>query len=173
MGLFDKPWLGITPTRKIAMLRYAEFNRIHDGRIAETAMYFDIPHLMIQAGLQPFPPQTGAHLVQPGPMTHDGVMTAAQPPEEGRKTLAAIDYMVNDTRPGRAAGMNRWSKNCAAAGTRTWSGGDLPGSGRHSRSSVMPNSIRGLSVPGSRIAFSTAMLRVVKVPMAGFSAGRT
>lgn len=96
MGLFDQPWLGIAPTHKIAMLRYAEFHRVVDGRIAETAMYFDIPHLMMQAGLQPFPPQTGAHLVQPGPMTHDGVMFAPQPPEEGRKTLAAIDYMVND-----------------------------------------------------------------------------
>ena len=96
MGLFDKPWLGIPPTGKIAMLRYAEFNRVIDGKIAETAFYFDIPHLMMQAGLNPFPPQTGAHLVQPGPMTHDGVMLGAQPPEEGLKTMAAIDYMVGE-----------------------------------------------------------------------------
>jgi len=96
MGLFDQPWLGIAPTGKIAMLRYAEFHRVLEGKIAETAMYFDIPHLMMQAGLQPFPPQTGAHLVQPGPMTHDGVMLTPQPPEEGKKTLDAINYMVND-----------------------------------------------------------------------------
>ena len=96
MGLFDQPWLGIAPTGKIAMLRYAEFNRVIDGKIAETALYFDIPHLMIQAGLNPFPPQTGAHLVQPGPMTHDGVMLDPQPTEEGEKTLAAINYMVGD-----------------------------------------------------------------------------
>lgn len=96
MGLFDQPWLGIAPTGKIVMLRYAEFHRVVDDRIAETAMYFDIPHLMMQAGLNPFPPQTGAHLVQPGPMTHDGLMFAQQPPEEGKKTLAAIDYMVDD-----------------------------------------------------------------------------
>ena len=96
MGLFDQPWLGIAPTGKIAMLRYAEFNRVVDGKIAETAMYFDIPHLMMQAGLNPFPPQTGAHMIQPGPMTHDGVMLENQPPEEGYKTIAAIDYMVND-----------------------------------------------------------------------------
>jgi len=96
MGLFDQPWLGIAPTGKIAMLRYAEFHRVLEGKIAETAMYFDIPHLMMQAGLQPFPPQTGAHLVQPGPMTHDGVMFTPQSPEEGKKTLDAINYMVND-----------------------------------------------------------------------------
>ncbi len=101
MGLFDQPWLGIQPTGKIAMLRYAEFNRIEADKIVETAMYFDIPHLMMQAGLAPFPPQTGAHLVQPGPMPHDGLLFAPQPPEEGAKTLAAIDYMVNDSKPWR------------------------------------------------------------------------
>jgi len=83
LGLFDSPWLGIRPTRKIAMMRYAAFHRVQDGRIAETAMFFDIPHLMVQAGLRPFPPQTAAELVQPGPMTHRGVMMAAQDPAEG------------------------------------------------------------------------------------------
>ena len=96
MGLFDLPWLGIAPTGKIAMLRYAEFNCVLNGKIVETAMYFDIPHLMMQAGLNPFPPQTGAHMIQPGPMTHDGIMLDQQPPEEGLKTIAAIDYMVQD-----------------------------------------------------------------------------
>ncbi len=98
MGLFDEPWLGIAPTGKIALLRYAEFNRVLDGKIAESAMYFDIPHLMIQAGLKPFPPQTAAHLIHPGPMTHDGVMFTPQPGEEGVKTLAAIENMVTDLR---------------------------------------------------------------------------
>ena len=102
MGLFDQPWLGIQPTGKIAMLRYAEFNRIEAGKIVQTAMYFDIPHLMMQAGLSPFPPQTGAHLVQPGPLTHDGLLFAPQPPEEGQKTLAAIDYMVGDIKTWRS-----------------------------------------------------------------------
>jgi predicted ester cyclase len=96
MGLFDAPWLGIGPTGKLAMLRYCAFHRVAEGRIAETAMYFDIPHLMMQAGLQPFPPQTGAHLVQPGPQTHDGVMLKAQPEVEGRETLALIERMISD-----------------------------------------------------------------------------
>ena len=30
MGLFDEPWLGIRPTRRIVMLRYCEFNRVAD-----------------------------------------------------------------------------------------------------------------------------------------------
>jgi hypothetical protein len=94
MGLFDSPFLGIAPTGRIAMLRYAEFNRVEEGRIAETAMFFDIPHLMVQAGQNPFPPQTGAQLVQPGPATHEGLMYGPQDPARGTETLRAIDTML-------------------------------------------------------------------------------
>ena len=96
MGLLDREWLGIRPTRRIAMLRYAAFHKVEDGRIVDEAMFFDIPHLMMQAGQNPFPPQTGAHLVQPGPMTHDGVMFEHQNPAEGAATLEAINRMTRD-----------------------------------------------------------------------------
>ena len=96
MGLFDAPWLGIRPTRKMALLRYAEFHRVEGGKICETAFYFDIPHLMIQAGQNPFPPQTGAHMVQPGPMPHDALLYDDAPAEEGKKTLAAIESKIGD-----------------------------------------------------------------------------
>ena len=96
MGLFDNEWLGIAPSRKMALLRYCEFNKVENGKITETAMFFDIPHVMLQVGLNPFPPQTGAHLVQPGPMTHEGLMFEEQDAAEGEKTLATIDFMVND-----------------------------------------------------------------------------
>lgn len=94
MGLLDAPWLGIAPTGKIAMLRYCAFHRVDAGRITETAMFFDIPHLMMQAGLQPFPPQTAAHLVHPGPQPHDGLMFGPQNPGEGHRTRAAISAMI-------------------------------------------------------------------------------
>lgn len=96
MGLFDKPWLGIRPTGKMIFLRYCEFNRVENGKIAETAMYFDIPHLMIQAGQNPFPPATAAHMVQPGPLTHSGLLFNKQDPSEGEATLAAINAMITD-----------------------------------------------------------------------------
>ncbi|MBL0914653.1 MAG: nuclear transport factor 2 family protein, partial [Sphingopyxis sp.] len=56
MGLFDAPFLGIRPTGRIAMMRYAEFNRVEGDRIVETALFCDIPQLMLQAGQYPFPP---------------------------------------------------------------------------------------------------------------------
>jgi len=96
MGLLDAPFLGIPATRKITMLRYAEFNRVENGEIIETAFYCDLIHLMHQAGLRPLPPQTGAHLVQPGPATHDGLLFGAQDPATGAETLALINRMIGD-----------------------------------------------------------------------------
>lgn len=98
LGLFDRAWLGIRPNAKIAMLRYCEFNRVERDRITETAMFFDLPHLMQQTGLDPFAAQTGAPLVQPGPATHDGLCFQPQDPAEGEKTLAAINLMLADLR---------------------------------------------------------------------------
>lgn len=96
MALFDRPWLGIRPTHRIVMLRFVEFNRVENGRIVETAMFCDIPHLMIQAGQNPFPPQTGMHLVQPGPATHTGLCYERQDPATGTATMAAINAMLNN-----------------------------------------------------------------------------
>lgn len=96
MGLFDHNWLGILATGKMAFLRYCAFHKIENGKITEEAMYYDIPHLMMQAGLQPFPPQTAAHMVQPGPMTHSGLMFDPQPVEEGRTTRDLINAMITD-----------------------------------------------------------------------------
>lgn len=94
MGLFDAPFLGIRPTGRIAMLRYAEFHRVEDGKIVETAFFCDLLHLMRQAGQYPLPLQTGAHLVQPGPATHDGLLYTAQPEAEGVETLDLICGMI-------------------------------------------------------------------------------
>jgi len=96
MGLLDAPFLGIPATRKIAMLRYSEFNRVENGKIVETAFYCDLIHLMHQAGLRPLPDQTGAHLVQPGPMTHDGLLYGEIDPAAGVQTLALINRMIGD-----------------------------------------------------------------------------
>jgi len=104
MGLFDNEWLGIAPSRKMALLRYCEFNKVENGKIIETAMFFDIPHVMLQVGLNPFPPQTGAHFVQPGPMTHEGLLFEEQDMEEGEKTLASINFMIEDIKDWKHSG---------------------------------------------------------------------
>lgn len=96
MGLFDQSWLGIPATKKMVMLRYAEFHQIEDGKIAQTALFFDVPHLMAQAGIILFPEQTAAHMVQPGPRHHDGVLFGRQNQTESQDTLALINAMISD-----------------------------------------------------------------------------
>ncbi len=96
MGLFDNDWLGIPATRKMAFLRYAEFHRVDNGKIAESAFFCDVLSIMHQAGCYPLPPPTAASIIQPGPRTHDGLMFEAQPPEEGEKTIALVNEMIAD-----------------------------------------------------------------------------
>ncbi|MCF2871903.1 ester cyclase [Octadecabacter sp. G9-8] len=96
MGLFDAPWLGIAATRKMVMLRYCEFNCVEGGRITKTMLHVDIPHLMAQAGQNPFGPQTGAPIVQPGPIGHGGMLFDAQPADVGTQTQDLIDAMCSD-----------------------------------------------------------------------------
>lgn len=96
IGLFDFPWLGIKPTKKLTMLRYAEFHKVENGKISETAFYFDIPHLMIQAGYSPFSDQKAAHIIQPGPAPHDALLFSDAAVAESKKTMAAINFMIED-----------------------------------------------------------------------------
>ena len=114
VGLFDQEWLGIPPTGKMTFLPYCEFNRVRKDKISETAMYFDIPHVMMQAGLNPFPPQTAAHLIRPGPILHDGLLFEEQPPDEGTKTLSLINTMISD--------LGDWNSGLSLEGElrRTW-----------------------------------------------------
>lgn len=94
LGLHDKPFLGIPPTRKMAFLRYCEWSRVEGGRIVEQSLHLDLGHLMAQAGVSPFPRHTGALVLTPGPRTHDGLLLGPQPPAEGVATLALIDRMI-------------------------------------------------------------------------------
>jgi len=96
MGLFDKDWLGIPSSGKIAFLRYVEFNRITDGKISETALFCDIISVMQQVGLNMLPLQTGAAFITPGPRTHDGLMFVKQDPVETQKTIDLINQMIHD-----------------------------------------------------------------------------
>jgi hypothetical protein len=96
MGLFDADWLGIPPTRKIANLRYAEFNCVENGKITQTGLFIDIIGLMVQAGTYPLPPSTGVYFNYPGPRTHDGLLYDDAPEEESAATMALVNKMIDD-----------------------------------------------------------------------------
>ena len=96
LSLFDREWLGIQPNFKIVMLRYCEFNLVHDGKILQTAFYFDIPHLMSQSNQNPFGPQTGSSIVQLGPRNQDGILFEDANSEASETTLQLINRMISD-----------------------------------------------------------------------------
>ena len=96
MGLFDNNWLGIKANHKMVFLRYAEFNRIAKGKIAETALFCDIISVMKQVGVNPLPLQTGAEFITPGPRTHDGLLFDEKDHKETQKTLDLVNQMRID-----------------------------------------------------------------------------
>lgn len=96
MGLFDADWLGIPATRKIANLRYAEFNCVKGGKIIKTGLFVDLIGFMLAAGINPLPPSTGAYFTYPGPRYHDGLLFEDAPEDDGKKTLDLVNEMIAD-----------------------------------------------------------------------------
>jgi hypothetical protein len=96
MGLMDGNWLGFPASRKLAFLRYADFNCIKDGKIIRGSFFCDLIGLMHQLGINPLPPQTGASFIYPGPRTHDGLLIKPQKKIESEKTLELLNRMIGD-----------------------------------------------------------------------------
>lgn len=92
MGLFAAPFLGIPPTRRLSHMRYHEFFRIEGGRVTEMQAIWDIPELMLQAGVWPLAPQLGAFLATPAPMTGDGLAASG----DGRAAMTRVTDMLTD-----------------------------------------------------------------------------
>lgn len=111
-GIFSAPFLGILETGRWAWLRFGEFYRLEDGRVAECYMLLDLPDLMRQAGMPAFSPSRGIETLVPGPATQDGVRLGRPDPGESRTSLALVDAMLAPLfEPTREAmGMERfWS----------------------------------------------------------------
>lgn len=92
MGTFVRPFLDIPPTGRLAHMRYHEFFRIEDGRVAEVQAIWDIPELMMQARAWPLAPQLGAYLCTPAPMSGDGLTISG----EGEAALNHVVTMLED-----------------------------------------------------------------------------
>ena len=93
---FEKPWLNIPANDKVTFLRYVDFHRVENGKIAETKAYCDILQVMQQAGINPLQ-QTGADIINPGPANHNGLKyNPSQNPAEGIKTRKLVNDMIED-----------------------------------------------------------------------------
>ena len=95
MGTFSADWLGIPATGEPASLRYGEFYRVVDGRIAEARVLLDLVDLARQAGCPLLPPSAGLSLLTPGPRLHDGLLRGPSDPQQGRASLAQVEAMID------------------------------------------------------------------------------
>ncbi|MCR9148545.1 MAG: ester cyclase [Rhodobacteraceae bacterium] len=92
LGTFAASFLDIPPTGHLAHMRYHEFFRVEAGRVVEIQAIWDIPELMMQAGVWPMGPQLGSFLATPAPMTQDGLA----PGGDGSATMAHVLAMLTD-----------------------------------------------------------------------------
>jgi len=92
MGTFIAPFLDIPPTGHLAHMRYHEFFRIEDGKVIEMQVIWDLPELIMQAGVWPMAPQLGAYLCTPAPMTCDGLTVSG----DGQATHDHVVAMLTD-----------------------------------------------------------------------------
>jgi predicted ester cyclase len=90
MGTFTAPWLSIPPTGHLTHMRYHEFFRIKDGKVVEMQAIWDIPEVMMQAGVWPMVPQLGKYLCTPAPMTQDGLTASG----DGSATMQHVLDML-------------------------------------------------------------------------------
>lgn len=72
-GTFAKPFLGIPNTGHQVSMRFHEFYRIEGDQVVEMQALWDIPELMMQAGVWPMSPSLGREWHVPGPATQDGL----------------------------------------------------------------------------------------------------
>lgn len=89
-GTFAAPFLDIPPTGRMAALRFHEFYRIEAGNIAEFQGLWDIPELMMQAGIWPLSPSLGREWHVPGPATQDGLRVSG----DGDNALKIVRDML-------------------------------------------------------------------------------
>jgi SnoaL-like domain/SnoaL-like polyketide cyclase len=103
LGSFRSDLFGIPATGEPAWLRFGEFYRIIDGRIAEVRVLLDIVDLARQAGHPVLPPSSGLELLVPGPRTQDGLLRGDSDPAVGQSCLTLVMEMI--------AGLGRYNQS--------------------------------------------------------------
>lgn len=96
VGNLTGPLLGLQPHDHLVFLRYGEFYRVRDGRIAEARIIIDWVDLMRQLGCLPLPGELGTEMLFPAPASHDGIRLAGSDRDESNKTVELVEAMIGD-----------------------------------------------------------------------------
>jgi predicted ester cyclase len=93
-GSFMTPWLDIPATGHLAHMRFHEFYRMENGKIAEMQALWDLPELMMQAQAWPMSPSLGREWCVPAPAGCDGLVQGPYDAAMGQETCQLIIDML-------------------------------------------------------------------------------
>ena len=102
MGTFSKSWLNIPPTGKLVFMRYHEYYRFKEGQVLEMECLWDIPQLMMQAGVWKMAPQLGIEFLCPGPSDGKGIINTPHNSEKSNKSVQVVWNMLHKLKQGDA-----------------------------------------------------------------------
>lgn len=91
LGTFTAPFLEIPPTGHVVHMRFHEFYRIEHGQIAEMQAIWDLPEVMMHAGVWPMSPGLGREWCVPGPAPANGL---GPHPDGGAQSCAHVVAML-------------------------------------------------------------------------------
>jgi predicted ester cyclase len=94
IGTFAHPWLDIPPTGHLVSLRFHEYYRFDGDRVVEMQALWDVPEVMMQAGVWPIAPSLGRELRVPGPASSDGLDTSIADPALTAQSMAIVTEML-------------------------------------------------------------------------------
>ena len=107
IGTLRAPWLGIPATGRPVFLRYHEYMRIEGDQVVEMEMIWDIPQVMVQAGVWPMAPQRGVEWLCPGPADGSGLNARPDDTDRARAAVQLVWDMLHDLQQGNAADPGR------------------------------------------------------------------
>lgn len=97
IGDWTQPWLGIKPPMKLTFVPYVSWYKIDNGVIVETVEFLDILSVITQVGHNPYAAQqSAAHIMSPGPLTHDGLLYETQDLASSVKTFNLTNAMLTE-----------------------------------------------------------------------------
>ncbi len=104
MGNFMAPFLAIPATGSVARFRFHEFYRIEAGRITEMQAIWDLPELMMQAGVWAMGPSLGREGQVAGPASQDGLTDHTDAALTALSRQLVLEMLENMVRHPRAGG---------------------------------------------------------------------
>ena len=86
-GSFRRAWNGIPATDQVIYLRYGEMHQVEHGKIVQSNVLLDVLDFIRQAGFWPIAPSRAQEGLWAGPISADGMLLAAQDPEQSAASL--------------------------------------------------------------------------------------